>query len=93
MPHSFEILSSDAKFWINMFVVAFLSTVVGTSIYYYGIYILGSVKANSFVLITPASALICSYFILDEVPNALTLLGCALAIGDIYFINIYGEKA
>ncbi|OEV65724.1 hypothetical protein AJY73_05190 [Campylobacter jejuni] len=93
MPHSFEILSSDAKFWINMFVVAFLSTVVGTSIYYYGIHILGSVKANSFVLITPASALICSYFILDEVPNALTLLGCALAIGAIYFINIYGKKA
>ncbi|HHY1556517.1 TPA: DMT family transporter, partial [Campylobacter jejuni] len=33
------------------------------------------------------------YFILDEVPNALTLLGCALAIGAIYFINIYGKKA
>lgn len=83
----------EFKFWISMFVVAFLSTIIGTSIYYYGIHILGSVKANSFVLITPASALICSYFILDEVPNALTLLGCALAIGAIYFINIYGKKA
>lgn len=90
---SYEIFQFDFKFWINLFVVAFLSTVVGTSIYYYGIHILGSVKANSFVLITPASALICSYFILDEVPNALTLLGCALAIGAIYFINIYGKKA
>ncbi len=90
---SYEIFHFEFKFWISMFVVAFLSTIIGTSIYYYGIHILGSVKANSFVLITPASALICSYFILDEVPNALTLLGCALAIGAIYFINIYGKKA
>lgn len=90
---SYEIFHFELKFWINMFVVAFLSTTLGTSIYYYGIHILGSVKANSFVLITPASALICSYFILGEVPNMLTLLGCALAIGAIYFINIYGKKA
>ncbi|EOF7244882.1 DMT family transporter [Campylobacter jejuni] len=90
---SYEIFHFEFKFWISMFVVAFLSTIIGTSIYYYGIHILGSVKANSFILITPASALICSYFILDEVPNALTLLGCALAIGAIYFINIYGKKA
>lgn len=53
---------------------------------------LGSVKANSFVLITPASALICSFFILDEVPTILTLIGCVLAIFAIYFINIYGKK-
>lgn len=90
---SYEIFHFEFKFWISMFVVAFLSIIIGTSIYYYGIHILGSVKANSFVLITPASALICSYFILDEVPNVLTLLGCALAIGAIYFINIYGKKA
>ena len=89
---SYEIFQFDFKFWINLFVVAFLSTVVGTSIYYYGIHILGSVKANSFVLITPASALICSFFILDEVPTILTLIGCVLAIFAIYFINIYGKK-
>ncbi|MGR8016362.1 DMT family transporter [Campylobacter coli] len=89
---SYEIFQFDFKFWINLFVVAFLSTVVGTSIYYYGIHILGSVKANSFVLITPASALICSFFILDEVPTILTLIGCVLAIFAIYFINIYSKK-
>ncbi|EIN8285091.1 DMT family transporter [Campylobacter coli] len=89
---SYEIFQFDFKFWINLFVVAFLSTVVGTSIYYYGIHILGSVKANSFVLITPASALICSFFILDEVPTILTLIGCVLAIFAIYFINIYGKN-
>lgn len=93
MPHSFEVLSSDMKFWLNMFAVAFLSTVVGTSLYYYGIQKLGNVKANSFVLITPVSALICSYFILDEVPNMLTLLGCALALLAIYFMNVYKEKS
>ncbi|HDZ5087266.1 TPA: DMT family transporter [Campylobacter jejuni] len=89
---SYEIFHFDLNFWASLFVVAFLSTVVGTSIYYYGIHILGSIKANSFVLITPASALICSFFILNEVPTVLTLIGCVLAIFAIYFINIYGKK-
>ncbi|HED8364667.1 TPA: DMT family transporter [Campylobacter jejuni] len=89
---SYEIFHFDLNFWASLFVVAFLSTVVGTSIYYYGIHILGSVKANSFVLITPASALICSFLILDEIPTILTLIGCVLAIFAIYFINIYGKK-
>lgn len=75
---SYEIFHFEFKFWISMFVVAFLSTIIGTSIYYYGIHILGSVKANSFVLITPASALICSYFILDEVAKCTYLVRLCL---------------
>lgn len=87
----FAALQSDVKFWINMFVLVCLSTIVGTSIYYYGIHRLGSVRANSFILITPISALICSFLLLNEVPSLLTLLGCALALFAIYFINIYGK--
>ncbi|TNB60572.1 DMT family transporter [Campylobacter helveticus] len=88
---SLFILEVDMKFWLNMFVVAFLSTVVGTSIYYYGIHILGSVRANSFILVTPVSALFTSFLILDEVPTLLTLIGCALAIMAIYFMGKKGK--
>ncbi|EHE0558316.1 DMT family transporter [Campylobacter upsaliensis] len=88
---SFFILEADMKFWLNMFVVAFLSTVVGTSIYYYGIHILGNVRANSFILITPASALLTSFLILNEVPTTLTLVGGALAIVAIYFMGKKGK--
>ncbi|WP_348518441.1 DMT family transporter [Campylobacter sp. CCS1377] len=92
LDEPFKVLTSDVKFWVNMFVVVVLSTIIGTSIYYYAIHRLGGVKANSFVLITPASALICSFFILDEVPTVLTLIGCILAIFAIYFINIHSKK-
>ena len=92
LPDTLEVLNNDSRFWLSLITVAFLSTVVGTSIYYFGIHKLGSIKANSFILITPASALLCSYFILDEIPTLLTLFGCVLAICGIYFINIYSKK-
>ncbi|TQR33171.1 EamA/RhaT family transporter [Campylobacter sp. MIT 99-7217] len=92
LPNTFEVFNNDGTFWLSLIAVTFLSTVVGTSIYYFGIHKLGSIKANSFILITPASALISSYFILDEIPTLLTLLGCVLAICAIYCINIYSKK-
>lgn len=92
LDEPFKVLTSDVKFWISMFVVVVLSTIIGTSIYYFAIHKLGGIKANSFILITPASALICSFFILDEVPTVFTLIGCVLAIFAIYFINIHSKK-
>lgn len=89
---SLLVFTYDFKFWANLLSVAFLSTVIGTSIYYYAIFVLGSIKANSFILITPASALICSYFLLNEKPNFITLIGCCLSILAIFFMNIYSKK-
>lgn len=88
----FTVLKSDYHFWVNMFIVTCLSNIIGTSVYYYGIHKLGNVSASSFVLIVPASALVCSYFLLNEIPSLLTLLGCVLAVCAIYFINIHGKK-
>lgn len=84
---TYFIFSADLNFWFHLFCVAILSTLVGTSIYYLGIKKLGSPKANSFLLLVPANALLCSYLILDEKPSLLTLFGTALAVCGIYLIN------
>lgn len=89
---AFVIFQADGIFWLNMFVVAILSTLVGTSIYYYGVHVLGSARANSFFLLVPVFALIFSYFILGEVPSVLMILGTILAIFAIYLINIYAKN-
>ena len=93
MQETYFLFAADLKFWSNLLIVAILSTVIGTSIYYLGIKELGSVRANSFILLVPASALLCSFVLLDERPSLLTLIGTVLAICAIYLINIYGKKA
>ena len=92
MEQTYFLFEADLKFWINILALSFLSTVVGTSIYYLGIKKLGSAKANSFLLLIPAIALFCSFIILDEKPSLLTLFGTALAIFAIYLINVYGKE-
>lgn len=89
-PATYFLFNADLRFWFHLFCVAILSTLVGTSIYYLGIKELGSAKANSFMLLVPASALLCSYFVLGEKPSLLTLFGTALAVCAIYLIN--GKK-
>ena len=54
------------KFWSMIFVVAVLSTAIGTSIYYMGIAKLGATRASSYQLLVPAMALGSSYLILGE---------------------------
>ena len=88
----FFIFEADFRFFMAMFLVAFLSTAIGTGIYYYGIKILGVVKTNAFNLLVPPSALIMSFFMINEIPSISTVFGTVLALFAIYFINIYKKK-
>ena len=80
------------KFWSMIFVVAVLSTAIGTSIYYMGIAKLGATRASSYQLLVPAMALGSSYLILGEIPSLLTIFGGILAIFATYLINIHKPK-
>ncbi len=91
-PQIIEVFSYDLRFWGMMFVVAVLSTTIGTSIYYMGIAKLGITKASSFQLLVPAMALGSSYLILGEIPSLLTIFGGILAIFATYLINIHKPK-
>ena len=87
-----DVFTFESRFWWMMFIVAVLSTAVGTSIYYMGVARVGATQASSFNLLVPATALISSFIILGEIPSVLTLIGGSLAVFATYLINLYQPK-
>lgn len=75
-----------------LLVIALLSTVFGTSIYYKGIEVLGIAKSACFTLLVPFFALFLSLIILGEKPESSTIFGGILAILAIYLISLYNKK-
>lgn len=76
----FDVFDFGLRFWGMMFIVAVLSTAVGTSIYYLGVARVGATQASSFNLLVPVMALWSSFIILDEIPSFLTLIGGSIAV-------------
>ena len=75
-----------------LLIVALLSTVFGTSIYYKGIEVVGITKSASFTLLVPFFAVLLSFIILGEKPEISTAIGGILAIIAIYLISLYNKK-
>lgn len=73
-------------------IVAILSTIFGTSIYYKGIEVVGITKSASFTLLVPFFAVLLSFVILGEKPELSTAMGGILAIIAIYLISLYNKK-
>lgn len=82
----------EAKSLSLLLVIAVLSTVFGTSIYYKSIYVLGVVKSSCFTLLVPLFALILSMIILGEIPEISTIIGGILAVIAIYLISLYDRR-
>lgn len=91
-PTMFSVFEFEFRFWLMLFVVAVLSTAVGTSIYYLGVARVGATQASSFNLLVPATALLSSFVILGEIPSVLTLVGGSIAVFATYLINLYQPK-
>jgi drug/metabolite transporter (DMT)-like permease len=76
--------------WISIFFLGFFGTVLGFLWYYQGIRLIGPMRASIFINFVPISAIILSYFILDE-PLSFSLFGGAiLVITGIYLTNVSG---
>lgn len=75
-----------------LLIIALLSTIFGTSIYYKGIEVVGITKSASFTLLVPFFAVILSFVILGEKPELSTAIGGILAIISIYLISLYNKK-
>jgi drug/metabolite transporter (DMT)-like permease len=82
-----KVLSFDYIFWLNMFVITILSTVVATSVYFIGIEKLGTKEVSSFIFLVPCSALGLSAIFLGEKITYTTLLGTICTIIAIYILN------
>lgn len=73
--------------WAGLFYLGFFGTVLGFLWYYEGIKKIGPMKAGIFINFVPVSAIILSFFILNE-PLTLSLTaGAVLVIAGVYLTN------
>ena len=73
--------------WLCLFYLGFFGTVLGFVWYYQGIQRIGAMKAGVFINFVPISAIIFSFFILDEPLTASLLAGTILVLTGVYLTN------
>ena len=74
------VMQNDKIFWWGIFYLSAISTGFGTTIYFISSTKLGSQKASSFIFMVPGTAILSSWFFLDEVPGWSTIVGGTLAM-------------
>lgn len=84
----FSIFNQDGRFWIHFLSVTLGAMSFGTVAFFYAAKNLGSHRAGSFVFLVPVSALGFSMWILNEIPELISLVGAGLAIAAVYIINL-----
>jgi drug/metabolite transporter (DMT)-like permease len=73
--------------WGALFYLGFFGTVLGFVWYYQGIQAIGAMKAGVFINFVPVSAIIFSFFILDEPLTASLVAGTILVLSGVYLTN------
>jgi drug/metabolite transporter (DMT)-like permease len=73
--------------WVALFYLGFFGTALGFVWYYQGIQKIGAMKAGVFINFVPVSAIIFSFFILDEPLTGSLLAGTALVLSGVYLTN------
>ncbi|MFA5902579.1 MAG: DMT family transporter [Desulfobacula sp.] len=88
-----NLMTYDAVEWASLFYLGFFGTVLGFFWYYEGIKKIGPLKAGIFINFVPISAIIMSYFILNEPLTLSLVVGALLVIAGIYLTNAaHGEN-
>lgn len=82
-----EILSYSGVEWFSLFYLAFFGTVLGFLWYYEGIREIGAMKSSVFINFVPVSAIIFSYFMLNEPVGKSLLIGAVLVISGVFSTN------
>ena len=73
--------------WVSLFYLGFFGTVLGFVWYYQGIQRIGAMKAGVFINFVPISAIIFSFFILQEPLTLSLLFGTAMVLSGVYLTN------
>ncbi len=81
------IFTQDIEFWIALLYLAILGQTVATTIFFMASGKLGSEKTSSFMFLVPVFALLSAWIILDEVLQPHIIIGGALSMLAVYFIN------
>ncbi|MEA3371966.1 MAG: DMT family transporter [Campylobacterota bacterium] len=81
------VFSQGWKFWTAMIYLAVLGQTVATTIFFMASGILGSEKTSSFMFLVPLFALLSAWLILDEPLQMHIIIGGAISIIAILFVN------
>lgn len=79
--------------WVSLTYLGFFGTVLGFFWYYQGIERIGPMRASVFINFVPISAIMLSFFMLNEPLTLSLLVGGAMVIMGVYFTNASGAVA
>lgn len=82
-----SVFDQGMGFWGALVYLAVMTQTVASTIYFIASGKMGSGKASSYMLLVPVFALISSYVLLDEIPSTSLLIGGAMSIAAVYWIN------
>lgn len=82
-----SVFSQGLEFWVAMIYLAVLGQTVATTIFFMASGILGSQKTSSFMFLVPLFALLSAWLILDEPIQMHIVIGGAISIIAILFVN------
>lgn len=85
--HLIAIFTYDLTFWFHLFFVTVITTGFATTIYFKASNILGASDTSSFIFLVPVVAVVSSYYLLDEVPSVMSLVGGTILILSVWLIN------
>jgi drug/metabolite transporter (DMT)-like permease len=79
--------SFDSIFWINILILAVISTTFATSVYFIGIEKLGTNEVSSFIFLVPFFAIVFSIIFLKEEVHITTIIGVLLTLVAVKILN------
>jgi drug/metabolite transporter (DMT)-like permease len=82
-----SVFDQGIPFWGALLYLSVMTQTVATTIYFVASGKIGSAKAGSYMLLVPVFALVSSYVLLDEVPSTSLVIGGAMSIVAVYWIN------
>ncbi|QOY54820.1 DMT family transporter [Candidatus Sulfurimonas marisnigri] len=82
-----SVFNQGSKFWIALIYLAVLGQSVATTIFFTASGKLGSEKTSSFMFLVPLFALLIAWVVLDEEIQTHIIIGGALSLFAVYFIN------
>ena len=85
--HLGAVFSQGAEFWIALIYLAVFGQTVATTIFFIASGKLGSEKTSSFMFLVPPFALLSAWLILDEPMQLHIIIGGAISMLAVYFIN------
>ncbi|MFA6189703.1 MAG: DMT family transporter [Sulfuricurvum sp.] len=81
------VFDQGIRFWSALLFLAIMTQTVASTIYFVASGKMGAGNASSFMLLVPVFALLSSYVLLGEIPSISLVVGGAMSIAAVYWIN------